>query len=92
MPGPCSPVCSRSWARRREHRIDQHPPRGRSRPGGVFPGRPERGWGDGLPLVPPTPERVSAALEEVGWAADEVIAVLPPCGPRVPPRSWPSMR
>jgi hypothetical protein len=38
----------------------------------------ERGWGDGLPLVPPTPERVAAALEEVGWPTDEVIATLPP--------------
>lgn len=38
----------------------------------------ERGWGDGLPLVPPTPERVAAALDEVGWDADDVIAVLPP--------------
>lgn len=38
----------------------------------------ERGWGDGLPLVPPTPERVEAALASVGWAPDEVIAALPP--------------
>ncbi|MGE3324918.1 MAG: hypothetical protein AB7N61_05880 [Acidimicrobiia bacterium] len=38
----------------------------------------ERGWGDGLPLIPPTPERVAAALEYVRWAPDEVIAVLPP--------------
>lgn len=38
----------------------------------------DRGWGDGLPLIPPTPERVAAALEAVGWAPDEVIAVLPP--------------
>jgi hypothetical protein len=38
----------------------------------------ERGWGDGLPLVPPTPERVAAMLDEVGWPSEEVIAVLPP--------------
>ena len=39
----------------------------------------KRGWGDGLPLVPPTPERVEAMLA-VGssGAADEVIATLPP--------------
>jgi hypothetical protein len=37
-----------------------------------------RGWGDGLPLVAPTPERVAAALDEVGWSPDEVIATLPP--------------
>jgi hypothetical protein len=38
----------------------------------------ERGWGDGLPLVPPTPPRVAAALEQHGWDPAEVIAVLPP--------------
>jgi hypothetical protein len=38
----------------------------------------ERGWGDGLPVVAPTPERVDAAL--AGAHADEVIAVLPPRG------------
>jgi hypothetical protein len=26
----------------------------------------ERGWGDGLPLIPPTAERVAAALDTVG--------------------------
>lgn len=35
-----------------------------------------RGWGDGLPVVPPTPERVQAMLG--GADPDEVIAVLPP--------------
>lgn len=40
-----------------------------------------RGWGDGLPLVPPTPERVEAMLETVGDVdPDEVVAVLPPRG------------
>jgi hypothetical protein len=38
----------------------------------------ERGWGDGLPLVPPTPERVEDALSEAGWEPEEVIATLPP--------------
>jgi hypothetical protein len=38
----------------------------------------ERGWGDGLPLVPPTAERVANFLEVAGWDGDEVIAVLPP--------------
>ena len=38
----------------------------------------ERGWGDGLPLVPPTPERVSAMLRHAGSDPAEVIAVLPP--------------
>lgn len=36
----------------------------------------DHGWGDGLPLVAPTPERVDAML--AGSDADEVIAVLPP--------------
>lgn len=34
--------------------------------------------GDGLPLVPPTMERVSAMLAANGYAADEEIAMLPP--------------
>ncbi len=41
-----------------------------------------RGWGDGLPLIPPTEERVEAALEALppGLDPDEVIAHLPPRG------------
>jgi len=39
----------------------------------------ERGWGDGLPLVPPTAERVDAMLAACAGAdPDEVLAVLPP--------------
>ncbi len=38
-----------------------------------------RGWGDGLPLVPPTPERVDAMLAALGDVdPDEVVATLPP--------------
>ena len=38
-----------------------------------------RGWGDGLPLVPPTEARVSAMLDACDGAdPDEVLAVLPP--------------
>jgi hypothetical protein len=37
-----------------------------------------RGWSDGLPLVPPTPERVLAMLEGATRAADEVVATVPP--------------
>ena len=37
----------------------------------------ERGWGDGLPIIPPTPERVDAMLEGVA-NPDEVIAALEP--------------
>ncbi len=39
----------------------------------------EHGWGDGLPLVAPTEERVAAMLAALGSAdPDEVIATLPP--------------
>ena len=38
-----------------------------------------RGWGDGLPLVAPTPERVAEMLAGCpGTDPDEVVAVLPP--------------
>jgi hypothetical protein len=37
-----------------------------------------RGWGDGLPLVPPTPARTARFLG--GLPPDEVIAELPPSG------------
>jgi hypothetical protein len=38
----------------------------------------ERGWGDGLPLVPPTEGRVRAFLARSGRFPDEVVAELPP--------------
>ena len=37
-----------------------------------------RGWGDGLPLIPPTAERVDAMLGDERGSADELIATLPP--------------
>lgn len=37
-----------------------------------------RGWGDGLPLIPPTEARVRAMLAQNNRYADEVIAILPP--------------
>ncbi len=37
-----------------------------------------RGWTDGLPIVPPTPERVEAALARIDAAPDLVIGKLPP--------------
>lgn len=36
-----------------------------------------RTWGDGLPVIPPTPERVARAVEASGRPADEVIGVIP---------------
>jgi hypothetical protein len=39
-----------------------------------------RGWTDGLPVVPPTPERVAAMLGETWDRRDEAVAVLAPAG------------
>jgi hypothetical protein len=38
----------------------------------------ERGWTDGLPVVPPTPERVARMLAGTTRPADEIVAVIPP--------------
>jgi hypothetical protein len=38
----------------------------------------ERGWTDGLPVVPPTPARVLRMLEGTSRAADEVVALVGP--------------
>jgi hypothetical protein len=38
------------------------------------------GWSDGLPVVPPTPERVAAAVAAAGVRADEVLGSMPPSG------------
>jgi hypothetical protein len=40
----------------------------------------EQGWTDGLPVVPPTVEKVQAMVERSGRAADELVAELPPKG------------
>ena len=37
-----------------------------------------RGWTDGLPVVPPTEQRVLAMLEGTSRAADEIVAQVPP--------------
>lgn len=37
-----------------------------------------RGWTDGLPIIPPTEERVEAMLRTLDRDGDEVVAVLPP--------------
>jgi hypothetical protein len=39
-----------------------------------------QGWTDGLPVVPPTVEKVRAMVERSGRTADELIAELPPKG------------
>jgi hypothetical protein len=38
----------------------------------------DRGWSDGLPLVPPTEARVMRMLEGTDRAPDDVVAVVPP--------------
>ena len=38
----------------------------------------ERGWSDGLPLVPPTPQRVLSMLMGTWRSPDERVAVVPP--------------
>jgi hypothetical protein len=38
----------------------------------------ERGWSDGLPVVPPTPERLLRMLQGTSRAPDEVIGLIPP--------------
>jgi hypothetical protein len=37
-----------------------------------------RRWTDGLPIVPPTPERVEAMIAGAGRPGGEVVAILPP--------------
>ncbi|MGF1666559.1 MAG: thioredoxin [Acidimicrobiia bacterium] len=37
-----------------------------------------RGWSDGLPLIPPTPQRVEAMLAGTARPPGEVVAVMPP--------------
>ncbi len=38
----------------------------------------DRGWSDGLPVVPPTPERVLRMLAGTSRSPDEIIATVPP--------------
>jgi hypothetical protein len=38
----------------------------------------DRGWSDGLPVVPPTPERVLAMLKGTTRRPDEVVGKIPP--------------
>lgn len=38
----------------------------------------DRGWSDGLPIIPPTEERVARMLAGTSRAPDDVVAVVPP--------------
>ncbi|MCJ7438470.1 MAG: hypothetical protein MUP97_12010 [Acidimicrobiia bacterium] len=47
-------------------------------PEALFEAYASQGWGDGLPLVAPTPERVEAMLAHTDGDPDEILGVLPP--------------
>ena len=38
----------------------------------------ERRWGDGLPVIPPTPERIERMLAHNGYSPDTVVAAIAP--------------
>jgi len=38
----------------------------------------ENNWSDGLPIVPPTAERVAEFLKFTDWKPDSVVAIIPP--------------
>ena len=38
----------------------------------------ERGWTDGLPVFPPTDDKVIAMIDYLGRDASEVIGIVPP--------------
>ena len=46
----------------------------------------EQGWTDGLPVVPPTPDRVRAMLDATGLEADTVLGVVPARRMTIPAR------
>jgi hypothetical protein len=69
----CGPEgCEIDWLTSRRHSLEDDDIVGFT----AFAG--ERGWGDGLPLIPPTEARVRGFLAECGRFPDELIAVLPP--------------
>src|SRR3954471_18399284 len=47
-------------------------------PAAFFAFAEARGWGDGLPLLPPTADRVQAMLDTVDESPGEVIGVVEP--------------
>ena len=46
----------------------------------------QNGWTDGLPIVPPTPERVNEFLKYTDLGPDAVIAAIPPAYRKATPR------
>ena len=51
----------------------------------------EKGWTDGLPIIPPTAEAVERMLAAVNREPDEVVATIPPSWGKPPSRKLPSM-
>ncbi|MBI4307371.1 MAG: hypothetical protein HY684_01000 [Chloroflexi bacterium] len=49
-----------------------------STPDAAFAEAYRLGWTDGLPIIPPTEERVAAMVDAVGRAPDELVAKVPP--------------
>lgn len=46
--------------------------------GAAFERSVDEGWGDGLPVIAPTRERVRRMLDAAGRPGEEIVAVLPP--------------
>src|SRR5262245_16746591 len=68
----CGPEgCTIDWLVSERHEIDDDPVE-------FLKLATDAGWGDGLPLIPPTEERVRAFVAASGRFPDEVIAELPP--------------
>jgi len=71
----CGPSgCELDWLTSQRHRIDDDDIAAFT----AFAN--QNGWGDGLPLIPPTEARVREMLSRSGRFPDEIIAVLPPLG------------
>jgi hypothetical protein len=47
-------------------------------PDQVFAELYARGWTDGLPVIPPTPERVERMISQAGLSAETIVGELPP--------------
>src|SRR5205085_12207863 len=68
----CGPEgCTLDWLVSERHEIDDDPVAFQKL-------ATDAGWGDGLPLIPPTEERVRAFVAASGHFPDETIAEIPP--------------
>ncbi|MBI2863936.1 MAG: hypothetical protein HYX94_05175 [Chloroflexi bacterium] len=47
---------------------------------GIYEDLYERGWTDGLPVIPPTDDLVQACIEYVGRDAGDIVGEIPPAG------------